>query len=115
MAAAQLLAAAAGSLLLPQQWRAWVSPERALAVYRGPPVRVTAPPGMQMAGLAFDELGESWTEEGGSSVGVLLLSVGSPETPDDVEVCLLLSHELLTRLRPWGQAPAVRRLTDPIL
>lgn len=36
--------------------------------------------------LGFDELGESWTEEGGSSVGVLLLSVGSPETPDDVEV-----------------------------
>lgn len=40
---------------------------------------------MQLAGLAFDELGESWTEKGGSSVGVLLLSVGSPETPDDVE------------------------------
>jgi hypothetical protein len=66
---------------------------------------------MQTAGLAFDELGESWTQEGGSSVGVLLLSVGSPETPDDVEVCLLLSHRLLARssavdANAGGRSPA---------
>src|SRR6056297_3061585 len=97
VAATLLLAAAAGSLLLPQQWRAWTSQERAAMVHRGQPMRVPAPPGMQMAGLAFDELGESWTEEGGSSVGVLLLSVGSPETPDDVEVCLMLARPLLAR------------------
>jgi hypothetical protein len=36
--------------------------------------------------MQFDELGERWTASGGSSIGVLLLSVGSPETPDDVEV-----------------------------
>jgi len=80
-----LLAAVAALLpgLLPDVLRGRQQQQPAATVWRRPHARTAAPPAMQ---LGFDELGESWTEEGGSSVGVLLLSVGSPETPDDVEV-----------------------------
>ena len=84
LALALALASSAFSLRLPSQppaAAAHVALRRALA----PPRTAVAAAAATSTPFEFDELGDSWSASGGSSVGVLLLSVGSPETPDDVE------------------------------